>query len=140
MEKEFEPIPTAEGWQLSTPSLLNMSAHNASLDIFEEAGFENVVAKMKKLSAFLFFILDDINASSSKKIIEIITPRNEKEHGCQVSILMMEKGKEVFESLKNNSVIVDWREPNVIRLAPTPLYNTFEDVCKFGQIIKSILV
>ncbi len=140
MEKEFEPIPTAEGWQLSTPPLLNMSAHNASLNIFEEAGFENIVAKMKKLSAFLFFILDDINASSSKKIIEIITPRNEKEHGCQVSILMLEKGKEVFESLKNNSVVVDWREPNVIRLAPTPLYNTFEDVYKFGQIIKNILV
>lgn len=140
MEKEFDPIPTAEGWQLSTPPLLNMSAHNASLDIFEEAGFKNIIAKMKKLSAFLFFVLDDINASCSKKIIEIITPRNEKEHGCQVSILMLEKGKEVFETLKNNSVIVDWREPNVIRLAPVPLYNSFEDVYKFGETIKSILV
>src|SRR5664279_4760004 len=74
MEEEFDPIPTAEGWQLSTSPLLNMSAHNASLDIFEEAGFKNILAKMKKLSAYLLFILDDINASSSKKIIEIITP------------------------------------------------------------------
>ena len=139
MEKEFDPIPTAEGWQLSTSPLLNMSAHNASLDIFEEAGFKNILAKMKKLSAYLLFILDDINASSSKEIIEIITPRNENEHGCQVSLLMLDKGKEIFESLKKNSVIIDWREPNVIRLAPVPLYNTFEDIYKFGEIIKNII-
>ena len=139
MEKEFDPIPTAEGWQLSTSPLLNMSAHNASLDIFEEAGFKNILAKMKKLSAYLLFILDDINASSSKKIIDIITPRNEDEHGCQVSLLMLDKGKEIFESLKKNSVIIDWREPNVIRLAPVPLYNTFEDIYKFGEIIKNII-
>ena len=139
MEKEFDPIPTAEGWQLSTPPLLNMSAHRASLDMFKEAGFENILAKQKKLSAYLLFILDEINGSSPKKVIEIITPRNEKEHGCQVSMLMLEKGKEIFESLKKNSVIVDWREPNVIRVAPAPLYNTFEDVYTFGEIIKSIL-
>lgn len=139
MEKKFDPIPTAEGWQLSTPPLLNMSAHRASLDMFEEAGFENILAKQKKLSAYLLFILDEINSSSEKKVIEIITPRNEKEHGCQVSMLMLEKGKEVFDSLKKNSVIVDWREPNVIRVAPAALYNTFEDVYTFGQIIKSIL-
>jgi len=139
MEKEFDPIPTAEGWQLSTSPLLNMSAHNASLDIFEEAGFKNILAKMKKLSAYLLFILDDINASSSKEIIEIITLRNENEHGCQVSLLMLDKGKEIFESLKKNSVIIDWREPNVIRLAPVPLYNTFEDIYKFGEIIKNII-
>ncbi|MEP6927646.1 MAG: kynureninase [Ginsengibacter sp.] len=139
MEKKFDPIPTAEGWQLSTSPLLNMSSHRASLDIFEEAGFENIVKKGKKLSAYLLFILDDINASCSKKIIEVITPRNENEHGCQISILMLEKGKEIFESLKKNSVIVDWREPNVIRLAPVPLYNTFEDIYKFGEIIKNML-
>ena len=139
MEKEFDPIPTAEGWQLSTSPLLNMSAHNASLDIFEEAGFKNILTKMKKLSAYLLFILDDINTSSAKKLIEIITPRNEKEHGCQVSLLMLNKGKEIFESLKKNSVIIDWREPNVIRLAPVPLYNTFEDIYKFGEIIKNII-
>ncbi len=139
MEKKFDPIPTAEGWQLSTTPILNMSAHRASLDLFEEAGFENIIAKGKQLSAFLIFILDDINASASKKIIEIITPRNENEHGCQVSILMLEKGKEIFESLKKNGVTVDWREPNVIRLAPVPLYNTFEDIFRFGEIIKNML-
>lgn len=139
MEKDFDPIPTAEGWQLSNSPILNMAAHKASLDIFEKAGFENVINKMKKLSAYMMFILDDINAISSNKMIEIITPRNENEHGCQVSILMREKGKEIFESLKKNSVIIDWREPNVIRVAPVPLYNSFEDIYRFGNIIKSML-
>ena len=139
MEKEFDPIPTAEGWQLSTTPVLNMSAHRAALDIFEEAGFENILAKQEKLSAYLLFILDDINASSSKKIIEVITPRNEMEHGCQVSMFMLEKGKEIYESLKKHGVIIDWREPNVIRLAPVPLYNTFEDIFRFGEIIRNMI-
>ncbi len=140
MEKNFNPILTAEGWQVSTTPLLNMSSHRASLEIFEEAGFKNIVDKMKKLSAYLFFILDQINASCPQQVIEIITPRDEKEHGCQLSMFMLEKGKEIFESLMQNGVIVDWREPNVIRLAPTPLYNTFEDVYRFGEIARSILV
>lgn len=140
MEKNFDPIPTADGWQVSTTPLLNMSSHRASLEIFEEAGFKNIVVKMKKLSAYLFFILDEINAACPQQVIEIITPRDEKEHGCQLSMFMLEKGKEIFESLVQNGVIVDWREPNVIRLAPTPLYNTFEEVYKFGEITRSLLV
>lgn len=139
MEKTFDPIPTAEGWQISNSPILNMAAHKASLDIIAEAGFENILEKAKKLSAYLIFILDDINASSSNKSIEIITPRKEKEHGCQVSILMHEKGRQIFDALKANSVIIDWREPNVIRLAPVPLYNTFTDIFRFGEIIKNML-
>jgi kynureninase len=137
MEKGFNPIETAEGWQLSNAPVLSMAAHKASLDIFEDAGMENLLPKAKMLSDYLLFILDDLNASLDKKIIEIITPRNDK--GCQVSILMLEKGKEVFEALKQNGVIADWREPNVIRVAPVPLYNSFEDVFRFGEIIKSFL-
>jgi kynureninase len=137
MEKGFNPIETAEGWQLSNAPVLSMAAHKASLDIFEDAGMENLLPKAKMLSDYLLFILDDLNASLDKKIIEIITPRNNK--GCQVSILMLEKGKEVFEALKQNGVIADWREPNVIRVAPVPLYNSFEDVFRFGEIIKSFL-
>jgi kynureninase len=140
MKKEFDAIPTAEGWQISNSPILNMASHKASLDIFEEAGFKNILAKMKKLSAYLFYILNDINASCSQKMIEIITPQNENAHGCQVSILMLKNGKEIFESLKKNGVIVDWREPNVIRLAPAPLYNTFEDIFRFGEIIKNMLL
>ncbi len=138
MEKGFNPIQTAEGWQLSNAPVLSMAAHKASLDIFEDAGMENLLPKAKMLSDYLLFILDDINASLDKKIIEIITPRNDK--GCQVSILMLEKGKEVFEALKQNGVIADWREPNVIRVAPVPLYNSFEDVWRFGEVLKTFLI
>jgi len=139
MEKGFHPIPTAEGWQLSNAPVLSMAAHHASLDIFEEAGMENLVAKGRQLSNYLLFILDEVNNRTEKKIIEVITPRNEKEKGCQVSMLMMEKGKEVFEALKQHGVMADWREPNVIRVAPVPLYNTFGDVFRFGEILNSSL-
>ncbi len=139
MEKGFEPIPTAEGWQLSNAPILLMAAHKASLDIFEAAGMDNLITKGKLLSNYLLFILDEINAGLDKKLITVITPRNEKEKGCQVSMLMLEKGKEVFETLKQQAVLADWREPNVIRVAPVPLYNTFTDVFTFGQIVKTIL-
>lgn len=135
MEKGFNPIPTAEGWQLSNAPVLSMAAHKASLDIFVEAGMENLVAKGRQLNNYLLFILDEINNSSPRKIIEIITPRNDAEKGCQVSMLMLEKGREVFEALKQNGVMADWREPNVIRVAPVPLYNTFEDIYHFGEIL-----
>ena len=90
------------------------------------------------MSSYLFFIIDEINAGAKNKLIEIITPRHDKERGCQVSLLMLEKGKEVFDALKQHGVLADWREPNVIRVAPVPLYNTFMDVFTFGQIVKAI--
>lgn len=139
MEKGFNPIPTAEGWQLSNAPVLSMAAHKASLDIFSAAGMEALIEKSRLLSNYLFFILDEINASCDKKIIEIITTRDENEKGCQVSMLMLQQGKEVFESLKQNGILADWREPNVIRVAPVPLYNSFEDVFHFGQIVKQSL-
>ena len=137
MEKGFKPIATAEGWQLSNAPVLSMAAHKASLDIFEEAGMENLIAKGKMLSDYLFFIIEELNASAKEKLIEIITPKTEK--GCQVSILMLKKGIEVFEALKQNGVLADWREPNVIRIAPVPLYNSFEDVYRFGKIINEVI-
>lgn len=140
MNKGFDAIPSADGWQLSNAPVLLLAAHKASLDIFEEAGIDNLHAKRKRLTAFLHFILNDINTKLDKKILQVITPGNESEHGCQVSMLMMDKGKKVFEALTNNGVVADWREPNVIRVAPVPLYNSFEDVWKFGSIIQSILI
>ena len=137
MEKGFHPIPTAEGWQLSNAPVLSMAAHKAALDIFEEAGIENLIAKGQMLSDYLLFIIDDLNRSFTKDLVEVITPRKEK--GCQVSLLMLEKGKAVFDALKQNGVLADWREPNVIRVAPVPLYNSFEDIWKFGEIVKLIL-
>ena len=137
MDKEFNPIPTAEGWQLSNAPVISMAVHKASLDIFEEAGMERLIQKSKALSKYLFFILDEINKSGAEDFIEIITPRNEDEHGCQISMLMLKDGKKIFEELKKQSVIADWREPNVIRIAPVPLYNSFEDIFRFGEILQS---
>lgn len=139
MEKGFDPIPSAEGWQLSNAPILSMAAHKASLDIFEAAGIERLHQKRKTLSAYLHFVLNEINSSQQEKVLEVITPANENERGCQVSILMLKNGKAIFNELTNQGVIADWREPNVIRVAPVPLYNSFEDVWRFGDIISSLI-
>ncbi len=137
MEKGFEAIPTAEGWQLSNAPVLSMAAHKAALDVFEEAGWENVFAKNKMLNQYLWHVLDEVNHSFGEKVFDIITPLNEQEHGCQISLLITKDGKKIFEVLKKNSVIADWREPNVIRIAPVALYNSFEDVWQFGNILRN---
>lgn len=144
MEKGFKPIPSAEGWQLSTPSLLLYACHKAALEVFEEAGWEKIMTKKKLLNDYLWFILDQINSSAAHRIIEFVTPRpysyrDENQRGCQVSMFMLERGKEIFEELGKEGVMADWREPNVIRIAPVPLYNTFEEVWIFGDIIGRIL-
>jgi kynureninase len=139
MEKGFIAMPGAEGWQLSTPALFLYATHRAALEIFEEAGWQNVQAKRKLLNNYLWFLLEEVNATSSKKIIEFITPQNESERGCQVSMLMLERGKEIYEGLMNQGIMVDWREPNVIRLAPAPLYNTFEEVWRFADALKKLI-
>jgi kynureninase len=139
MEKGFEPIPTAEGWQLSNAPVLSMAVHKAALDIFDEAGMDQLITKSKLLSGYLHFILSDINSRQKEKLVEVITPAGEKERGCQVSMLMLKKGQEIFEALNRQGVITDWREPNVIRVAPVPLYNTFEDVWRFGEIIRTTI-
>ena len=138
MEQGFLPIPSAEGWQLSNAPVLSMAAHKAALDVFEEAGWENVFAKNKLLNQYLWYVLDEVTQSFGEKIFDIITPRNEQEHGCQISLLLTKDGKKVYETLKKNSVIADWREPNVIRIAPVALYNSFEDIFRFGEILKKI--
>lgn len=135
MEKGFKAIPTAEGWQLSNAPVLSMAAHKASLDIFDEAGMQALTTKARQLSSYLHFILDEINKNSKEEIIEVITPANEQERGCQVSMLTKKDGRKIFDHLTDNGVIADWREPDVIRIAPVPLYNTFEDVYRFGEIL-----
>lgn len=137
MKKEFEPIDTAEGWQLSNAPVLSMAAHKASLKLFEEAGMQALLNKSKLLTSYLFYLLDEINKEQEKPVIKLITPK--EAHGCQASMLMLERGREVFDALINRGVIGDWREPNVIRVAPVPLYNSFRDVWTFGDIIKTIL-
>lgn len=139
MAKGFQPIPTAEGWQLSNTPILLMAAYRASLDIFAEAGMEKLHTKRQLLSDYLLFVIDDINAQCTNKTMEVLTPRTAADKGCQVSILMKKDGRKIFDELMQQGVIVDWREPNVIRVAPVPLYNTFEDIWKFGSIVQSIL-
>ncbi len=139
MEKGFHAIPTAEGWQLSNAPVLSMAAHKAALDIFDEAGMDKLHEKRKKLTGYVHFILQDINTRQKQKLIEVITPPGENERGCQVSMLMLKRGEEIFNELTKQGVMADWREPNVIRVAPVPLYNSFEEVWRFGNIIESLL-
>ncbi len=139
MQKGFKPILAAEGWQLSTPSPFSLAAHKAALEIFEEAGMDSLVKKSKMLSDYLFFILDDINSMQAEKVIDIITPESENERGCQVSLLMLKRGKEIFEKLSWHGIFADWREPDVIRIAPVPVYNTFEEIWIFGNTLQKIL-
>lgn len=139
MEKGFKPIASAEGWQLGTPAMFMLASHRAALDVVNEAGWNNIKHKRKLLTAYLWFVLDEVNRSQSTPIIEFITPRKENEHGCQVSMNMLQRGKEIYNALMAEGFFVDWREPSVIRLAPVPLYNTFEEVWRFGEALKKIL-
>lgn len=136
MEKEFVPIPGAEGWQLSNAPILSMAAHFASLKVFEKAGFHNLISKSKTLTDYLIFLLKDLHQQGR---ISIITPFDVPDRGCQVSMLIKNNGRKLYDELINQGVIVDWREPDVIRLAPAPLYNSFEDVYLFAKILKENL-
>jgi kynureninase len=135
MRHEFDVLPGAEGWQLSNPAILSMAAIKASLDLFEEAGFENIIAKSKSLTGFLEYLIDGLNNPK----INIITPKNPKERGCQLSIQVKDANKKLHSLLTQNGVISDWREPDVIRVAPAPLYNSYQDVYEFIQRFKKIL-
>jgi kynureninase len=135
MRKDFDAIVGAEGWQLSNPPILSMAAIRASLAVFAEAGFDNLRNKSKKLTGYLEYLIDEMN----NEAITVITPRNPEERGCQLSIQVKNADKSLHTKLTDSGVISDWREPDVIRIAPTPLYNSFEDVYRFAQKLKSVL-
>jgi kynureninase len=137
MQNSFTPSPSAEAWQMSTAPMMLLAAHYAALNIFKDAGFENLIAKSKQLSDYLFFVLDTINQPDEK--FTILTPRNSNERGCQVSLSFYKNAKAVFDELLPNGIFADWREPNVIRIAPVPLYNTFEETFTFATILQQIL-
>jgi kynureninase len=137
MEKGFVPMPTAEGWQVSCYPVLLMAAHKASLDLFAEAGMPRIMAKAKLLKDYLWYIIEQVNASFTEPFITVITPQDAR--GSQISMQMKSHGKEIFEALKLNGIIGDWREPNAIRVAPVPLYNNFTEVLFFGQILGKII-
>ena len=132
MPDKFNPIASAEGWQLSNPPILSLAAIRASLSIFDEVGMDKLVTKSKKLTDYLVFLLNSIKSER----IEIITP---KERGCQLSIRVKNGNKDLFDTITKKGVIADWREPDVIRVAPIPLYNSFKDVFNFYSILKEAL-
>ena len=131
------PMHGADGWQVSNTNVLALAAHQASLDIFQKAGMENLRAKSEKLTGYLEYLIQQISGKSG--ILEIITPKNPAERGCQLSLHIHRGGKSVFDEWYSKGVVGDWRNPNVIRLAPTPLYNSFLDVFKFGLILEQSL-
>lgn len=131
MAHNYQPIPTVESWQLSNPPILQLAALRASLDIFDEAKIANLRAKSEKLTGYMEFLINENNDGN----IEIITPAEKNQRGCQLSIRAKQNGKELHTRLNNSGVICDWREPDVIRAAPVPLYNTFEDVYRFVEIL-----
>ena len=139
MEKDFVPMKGAQGWQLSNAAVFSMAPCKASMDIFDEVGLPKLIEKSRKLTNFMEFVFNDISERYDNCNFEIITPKEERYRGCQLSVLMHGQGKEMFDYITKEGVIADWREPNVIRLAPVPLYNSFEDIFKLGQIIENAL-
>ena len=137
MEPGFKPMKGAEGWQLSNAPVLGMAANLASLDIFDEVGMGALQEKSRDLTSYLEFIVESIS-ENQKDIcnLEIITPKNTNQRGAQLSILAHGMGKSLFDFITKKGVIADWREPNVIRIAPVPLYNSYEDVYRFGEILE----
>ena len=135
MRQPLDIIPGAEGWQLSNPPILSMAAIKASLDMFDEVGMDLLREKSIKLTGYLEFLLNELNNEK----IKIITPSNPEERGCQLSIKVKEADKSLHQKLTEANIITDWREPDVIRCAPTPLYNTFEDVYRMVEKLKDIL-
>lgn len=135
MEPQFELIPGAEGWQLSNPPVFAATPLLASYELFVEAGMERLRAKSEKLTAYLQFLLDEALASQ----VSVVTPRQAEQRGCQLSLRLhggAAHAKAVFEELMRRDVTCDWREPDIIRVAPVPLYNTFEDVWEFVRVLK----
>ncbi|WP_010519208.1 kynureninase [Croceivirga radicis] len=132
MEPEFDPIATADAWQVSNPPVLSLAPYLASLQLFEEVGMDALLNKQKTLTAYLEFILNEVD-KQVESTFEIITP---EARGCQLSVFLHGEGRAIFDYLMEEGVITDWREPNVIRLAPTPFYCSYEDMFRFGEILK----
>ena len=136
MDSKFVPMRGAEGWQLSNPPIFQLAALKASLDVFEAAGMKALREKSKNLTGYLEFLLADIRDER----ISVITPASADERGCQLSLQVRDADKNLYRALTARGVIADWREPDVIRVAPVPLYNTFTDVYKFVEILKDCLI
>jgi kynureninase len=137
MKKGFMPMPGADGWQVSNFPILTGAAHLAALNMFQEVGMKSLRRKSESLTGYLYFLLKEIDPDEKRFII--ITPAEKKDRGCQLSILIKKNGRKVFNTLLKKGVIADWREPDVIRVAPVPFYNTFEEVYQFSEIFEKAI-
>lgn len=137
MKKGFKPMYGADGWQLSNVNILSASVQRYALEIIAQAGMEKLRKKSIQITGFLEGCIRE--ADPEGQHIKIITPTKPEERGCQLSMFVLQDGKKLFQKLTEANIIVDWREPNVIRIAPNPLYNTFEEVYRFYEILKSTL-
>ena len=135
MRQALDITPGAEGWQVSNPPILSMAAIKASLDLFNEVGMEALREKSIQLTGYLEYLINELNNPD----IEIITPKNPNQRGCQLSIRVKNTDKTLHKKLTEKHVITDWREPDVIRCAPVPFYNSFEDVYRMVEILKTLL-
>lgn len=135
MEPNFDPVHGADGWQISNLPVLSLAPYLASVEMFDEVGMDVLIAKRDKITAYLEYILHEID-KEVKGNFEVITPADPKERASQLSVFLHGEGRSLFDYLMKNGVITDWREPNVIRLAPVPLYCSFEDMYEFGQVLK----
>ena len=133
-DQGFRPMPGADSWQLSNNNILALAAHQAALDIFQEAGMEELRKKSELLTGYLEFLIGQISRGTG--VLEIISPKNPQERGCQLSLLIHKGGKAVFDELSGQGVVGDWRNPNVIRLAPVPLYNNFAEIYHFAKLLE----
>jgi kynureninase len=137
MPHDFVPVKSADAWQLSNAPILNMAALRASMELFDEAGMEALTAKSFQLTSYLLYIVKDVvKQCGDDTLVRILTPFEEQKQGCQLS-LVVKNGRKVFDYITAHGVVTDWREPDVIRVAPVPLYNSFEDIYNFGVILKS---
>ena len=140
MEPDFDPVHGADGWQISNLPILSLAPYLASVEMFAEVGMDKLIAKRNLITSYLEFVLHEIDKELEGADFEILTPANQEERGCQLSVYLHGQGRELFEKLMKNGVITDWREPNVIRLAPAPFYCSFEDMYEFGQILKELIL
>lgn len=147
MPHRFVPVPAADSWQLSNAPVLEMAALRASMELFDKAGMDALTAKSHQLTAFLLFTVREVlRRKGMEDALEVITPFEAQQQGCQLSLVFRGRGRELFEALTRGGVVADWREPDqegrdegVIRVAPVPLYNSFEDVWRFGQVLGQAL-
>ncbi len=136
MREELDISNGAEGWQLSNPAILSMAAIKASLELFRKVGMNKLRMKSIKLTGYLEYLILQMN----NKNIDIITPKDPNQRGCQLSIKLNNSNKSLHENLRLNNVITDWRDPNVIRCAPVPFYNSYQDVYNFVKILRKLLL